>query len=367
MFRKFIIFFLLFSGVHLLSSDFELKTNAENNTLDQISRNATSTGQDIINCITFVNCYLVTGGQNGFIHFYDPNTLQLKFKLENSGNIPGPITAIVPYEKTFIFADSYGRVRICQNIGENDFTLPFKISQLPLLTLKKFQNKNLKDYFLTASRKMIGVISFNEGDDDILFKFDLEEEEIEIASLEMINDTLIVAGLNNGTILFLEIDWEEKKFILSKELNAHKDKVSALCNVNGKYLLSGSNDKTVKIWNLKTLNCDQPYKFDSEVNIITFDKENNKALIGLNSQFLINLDLTTMKYESVPNNTIYISAIYNSADYLAVASSGSRLTVYPKKKQLARTRLKQKGQTKVNSMDLQKDGNSDKNSDNMEQ
>ncbi|MEI7489390.1 MAG: WD40 repeat domain-containing protein, partial [Chryseobacterium sp.] len=148
------------------------------------------------------------------------------------------------------------------------------------------------------------------------------------------NKTLVSGGADNTIKI-----WDLERLKNNQEskpkytLTEHKDKVSTLViTPDGKQLISGSHDKTIKIWNLKGLKDNQPSKLTlSDLN----DSEGHKDWISClavtqDNKFLVSgsLDGTIKiwnlenKSKPEPINTISINRRINS---LAISHDGKIL------------------------------------------
>ena len=90
-----------------------------------------------------------------------------------------------------------------------------------------------------------------------------------VSSLIQLENMKIVTGCNDGSISINSIDLNKKEWkrIIYKE-NAHNDRVVSLCDLNDNRLVSGSDDKTIKVWNISMI----------ELNQIKIIKEHNDTI-----------------------------------------------------------------------------------------
>ena len=71
-------------------------------------------------------------------------------------------------------------------------------------------------------------------------------------------------------------------------LIAHTGGVNSIdISSNGNYLISGSKDQTVCVWNLKTNQLEKTLKFDgNSIKRVCFNKDGSKFLVALYEQFM---------------------------------------------------------------------------------
>lgn len=88
-----------------------------------------------------------------------------------------------------------------------------------------------------------------------------------VANMVYVNSTTIAASILSERILFWSIS---PSFILLRDLSTpHTMTISALCVINGTYLVSGADDKKAIVWDLRTMSVIRTYLgHGSEVNEI---------------------------------------------------------------------------------------------------
>lgn len=75
------------------------------------------------------------------------------------------------------------------------------------------------------------------------------ENKVSILCFESVTLNVLVAGLSNSSIILIE------KLKLIGTFTGHTDSVLCLAKLNNAYFLSGSRDKTIRVWCIKTYNC----------------------------------------------------------------------------------------------------------------
>ena len=102
---------------------------------------------------------------------------------------------------------------------------------------------------------------------------DLEGHEKWVKSVFELDNGIILSGSDDKTIKI----WKDYSNILT--LEEHEHAVRTFCQINKKYFASGSFDWTIKIWDINTWNCVQTL-CDHNSNIIcivSLNKQNNKS------------------------------------------------------------------------------------------
>ena len=101
-----------------------------------------------------------------------------------------------------------------------------------------------KDLLLITGKNKISIINVNSYN---LIKTINVDNSGWIYAACMLNKDMILTGDVNKRIIQWKIENDNLKFISIKE-NAHDDKILTLLNLGNGLILSGSADKSVKIW-----------------------------------------------------------------------------------------------------------------------
>ena len=101
-----------------------------------------------------------------------------------------------------------------------------------------------KDLLLITGENKISIINVNSYN---LIKIINVENSGKIYVACMLNKDMILTGDGNGRIMQWKIENNNLKLISKKE-NAHDDRIYTLSKLGNGLILSGSRDKTVKIW-----------------------------------------------------------------------------------------------------------------------
>ena len=108
-------------------------------------------------------------------------------------------------------------------------------------------------------------------------------------------------------------------------LIAHTGGVNSIdISSNGNYLISGSKDQTVCVWNLKTNQLEKTLKFDgNSIKRVCFNKDGSKFLVALYEQFM-EINFLNFKRKSSKKNahSSFVEACnYSSDDKFILTSS----------------------------------------------
>ena len=72
------------------------------------------------------------------------------------------------------------------------------------------------------------------------------------------------------------------------QLEGHKHSVRTICQISEDFFASGSFDKTIKIWNIKTMNCVQTLN-GHESNVISILYHSSGFLISCSNDYYIKI------------------------------------------------------------------------------
>ena len=101
-----------------------------------------------------------------------------------------------------------------------------------------------KDLLLITGKNKISIINVNSYN---LIKTIKVDDSSWINAVCMLNKDMILTGDQNKRIIQWKIENDNLKLISKKE-NAHDDYINTLSKLGNGLILSGSADKSVKIW-----------------------------------------------------------------------------------------------------------------------
>ena len=126
------------------------------------------------------------------------------------------------------------------------------------------------------------------------------EHKGRINTLIKLNDGRIVSGGQDKTIKV----WDIKSNQSLMTLTGHKSMIWSLCEINGNKLLSGSSDKTAIIWDLNKKMLDFELYKDKEISSVLQLKNLNVLLCSENDLCLF--DIKTKKISKLRNTYRYM-------------------------------------------------------------
>jgi WD40 repeat protein len=136
----------------------------------------------------------------------------------------------------------------------------------------------------------------------------------------LISIKLLFIFLFTSFTVISQDDFSSNSFI------SHSGGVNSLdISPNGNYLISGSKDETVCVWNLKTNLLEKTLKFDgSSIKRVSFNKDGSKFLVGVYEQF-VEIDLLSFKRKSSKNvHSSFVEACNYSSDNMFILTSSWR-------------------------------------------
>ena len=142
----------------------------------------------------------------------------------------------------------------------------FKGSQIIKNLIEKYLKKKEKDFKVNVNLQInsinnnINIINNNYSNNSNLNDNNSYKKEINsLNSLEDYNkykddvsiDKPLPLNNNNNNIIESENEQRRKQYYLKKSLNGHKDKIVSLIQLKSGYIVSGSYDSTILIWDLE--------------------------------------------------------------------------------------------------------------------
>lgn len=113
--------------------------------------------------------------------------------------------------------------------------------------------------------------------------YDLKEDKYAVNSLAFSPIENQLASTYNNSIKI----WSYTQniiphlFVLLKSLDGHRDRINCLgFSTNGQFIASGSEDKTIKVWDIKSGNCVKTFEADEYITTIAFSFDGNYIISG---------------------------------------------------------------------------------------
>ena len=145
-----------------------------------------------------------------------------------------------------------------------------------ILCLIKLKNGNL------CSGGSDFSIKFWDWENEVCLKIIKNAHKGNIKSLCEIKENFLLSGSDDNTIKI----WKEYQYFAI--LEDHKNSVRTLCKINNNYFASGSFDNRIKIWDFKNLKCIQTLEGHySNVNTVIKLKNNNLASCSMDKTIKI--------------------------------------------------------------------------------
>ena len=103
-----------------------------------------------------------------------------------------------------------------------------------------------KDLLFISGNNKISIININ--DYEIIREIEVINSDW-INGVCMLNKNILFTGDDKGIIREWKIE-EDNLIFISKKENAHKCSINILLNIGNEHVVSGSDDKTIKIWQI---------------------------------------------------------------------------------------------------------------------
>ena len=131
------------------------------------------------------------------------------------------------------------------------------------------------------------------------------------------------------TIGIIEI-WDAKKGKCLKTLEGHLDCVtSVVYSPDGKYIVSGSRDKTIKIWDANTVECLKTLKGHSEgVNSVAYSPDSSRIISGSDEGTIKIWDFNTRRcLKTLKGHSWIVHSVAYSPDGTKIISCSADKTI----------------------------------------
>ena len=158
------------------------------------------------------------------------------------------------------------------------------------------------------------------------------EQKSYVSSVVELSDSRIATGDYGGKIGLYSIDYEKDQWKINTELKGHNGYISSLCEINGNKLISGSFDKTIKVWkinnNTLTLMNTLDGHNDSVYQVISL--ANNIIASGSNDYTVRIWDINSNKeIHSLKEDFIVFSLLkLKNKNILASSGKGEKITFW---------------------------------------
>eukprot|EP01083_Nonionella_stella_P152834 490336_1 len=153
----------------------------------------------------------------------------------------------------------------------------------------------------------------------------LQYNESQINRLQITPDKTYLAAAANPHIKLYEINSNNPSPLRSFE--SHTGNVTALgFHKENKWMFSSSEDRTVKIWDIRAAGCQRDYESSAAINDAVLHPNQGEILSGdLNGNIRVwDLTANACRYELIPDGSTPVRSISIAADASLVAASNNR-------------------------------------------
>jgi len=182
-------------------------------------------------------------------------------------------------------------VRSCVSIGKNEYAIATS-DEILLVINKKFKDRVRENKIIQLSYNKRHIIGFCS--DEIKIWSYNENKELKYKGVTHVGnystfalyDQYIITD-SNHIINIYETDISGQKYDLVKirTLKGHTGTINKLCfSPCGKYVISGSNDQTVRVWSFDEGKCINTISLIGFINTISFLPESNDEILAAGSR-----------------------------------------------------------------------------------
>lgn len=183
------------------------------------------------------------------------------------------------------------------------------------------------------------TIRFWEATSGICYRT-LQYADSQVNKLEITPDKQYLAAAGNPHIRLFEVNTNNPQPVTS--FDGHTNNVSAVgFEREGRWLFSGSEDGTVKLWDLRASGCQREYESRAAVNTVILHPNQGELLSGDQNGNIRVWDLTanTCSCELVPEVGVAVRSLSASHDGSLVVAANNHGTCYVWRLQRGREKL----------------------------
>jgi len=175
-------------------------------------------------------------------------------------------------------------IKIWSRQNSENFSLKQSISDYGMSLLKISENLFVSDGF-KDNQYVLNLFGY-ENDEFKLLQNIVSGHSNWVFSFLKLSDNLFVSGSEDKSIKLWKL--ENNNFTLVKTLNGHEDRVKSLVKLSEKLIASASFDKTIKVWNVETGENIQTLK-DHEQHVLSLEMFSNNLMFSVSEDFTIKL------------------------------------------------------------------------------
>ena len=204
--------------------------------------------------------------------------------------------------------------------GSSDFKMKFWEEQggrfIDTLTISELTGDilclyELKDLRIISTIKTGGAMKvWNKKKEEETYELviTLSEHKNSVTSILQLSDEKLITGSKDKTIRLWDIN--ENSFHCTQIIEEHKEGIYSLCELIGRRFASGSEDKTIRIWEEKN-------GLFNQVKILNDHKSRVRALIQTNNGFLVSGgDKVIIIYKLKEDNFIKVEKINAHSSFI---------------------------------------------------
>jgi G protein beta subunit-like protein len=163
------------------------------------------------------------------------------------------------------------------------------------------------------------------------YKLALQHQDSQINKMEISPDRVYLAAAGNPSIKFYEIESRHANAVIN--FSGHSNNVTSLgFHKDGKWMYSGSEDGTVKIWDVNAPGCQRELKEKVPVNTVILHPNQTELICGYQDGVVRVYDLNTNKAlrEIIPEDDAAVRSltITNDGQLLCAATGSGNCFVY---------------------------------------
>lgn len=168
------------------------------------------------------------------------------------------------------------------------------------------------------------TIRFWEAPSGICYRT-IQYADSHVTRLEITPDKQYIAAAGNPHVRMFEVNTNNANPVTS--FDGHKNNVTAVgFQKDGKWMFTGSEDGTVKIWDLRAPGCQRDYECSAPVNTVVLHPNQAELISGDQNGNIRVWDLTAnaCSKELVPDGETGVKSISISADASMVAAANNK-------------------------------------------
>jgi len=157
----------------------------------------------------------------------------------------------------------------------------------------------------------------------------IQYADSQINRLEITPDRQYIAAAGNPHIRFFEVNTNNPNPVTS--FDGHKTNVTSVgFQKDGKWMFTGSEDHTIKIWDIRAPGCQRNFECPGPVNTVALHPNQVELISGDQNGNIRVWDLTAnaASYELVPDGKTAIRSITVASDASMVLAANNRGTVF---------------------------------------